>query len=537
MSDATTRKLLEILSQGKDFELRRASALIIGEIRPKGRPTIQALGNLLKDSNPQLRRAGIDALGKLGGEDSLSHLLILVRQGGDEAELAALAAAKIGSAGVKILLKEMEGAAPSVKKAIAAAMARSGAQHAVDTALQSLLDENPEVVDAARRSLESEADRVDEPGRKNLAKRLVSFLSKKEVFARPTAVGASLRILEKLHDPAAEKMLWKWVNSSYPGPIRAAALRALVHLPPPKEKSILKTLMRLLDEKDPGLVRPSLEILGKLTIPASFVGKLLQLLDSPEPFVRVFSLRALRGVDNAKVAEAVMVRLHHPDPEMRRAAEEIASLMPSARKILARQLLASKDVAQSWALVRILRRESGGIDSSTVNALMTRAMMAVEKDEPYSEPLLHFVRKLEPKKSFDLLRKRGMQLRKAKKFAEAVRCLRLLTKEPEFTATERFELALAGLMLSPRRVDQDSRAADPSLTHFLTLAHMDSFRLLDKLKKERIVGAEEYFYLGYHFIERGDQKKSGIDFLKYSLKKWPKSKVAKEAKIKLAAAS
>ena len=537
MSDATTRKLLEILSDGRP-ELRCASALLIGEVQPKGKQVIKALGATLQDPNPQLRRLSIDAIGRIGGKEALPYLFQVLRQGGDDAEHAAAAAAKLGSSGIKTLLKEMEGAAPSVKKAIATALARTGAQHGVETALRSLLDDNPEVVDAARRSLEGEAQRAEPAARKRLAKRMIAFLGKKEVLSKPTAVGASLRILEMLRDPAAEKMLWKWATSNYPAPIRAAALRALANLPPPEGRSVLKALLALVDEKDPSLVRPALEILGKLDVPASFVNRLLPLLDSNEPGVRIFAVRALRRSDTAKVADAVLVRLHHPDPEMRRVSEEVAAGLPAARKILARQLLASKDISQCWALVRILGRETGGIDPGTMKSLTVRALESVEKDEPWSEPLLHFVRRMEPKKTFEILRKRGIQLRRKKRFAEAVRCLRLLTKEPEFSAAERLELALAGLRLSPKRVDPNSRAADPCLPHFLTLAHMDQFRLLERMKKERICGAEEFFYVGFHFIERGGEEKAlGIDFLKFLLKRWKKSKVSRAAKEKLAAAS
>lgn len=536
VADATTRKLLELLAEGRP-DLRCAAAMMLGAIQPKGKQIIKSLGATLQDPNPQLRRASMDAIGKVGGKDALPYLLQVVRAGGEEAELGAESIAKTGSSGVKLLLKEMEGGAPSVKKAIAIALSRSGAQHAVDTALQSLLDENPEVVDAARRSLESEAQRGDESARKNLAKRMIAFLSKKDVLTKPTAVGASLRILEMLRDPGAEKMLWKWATSSYPGPIRAAALRALSNLPPP-DKSALKPLFKLLDEKDPSLVRPALEILNKLPVPSSFLSKLLMLLESPENAIRLFALRALRHIDQAKVADAVLARLHHPDPEMRRVAEEVASGLSSARKVLARQLLASKDVATCWAIVRVLQREVGGIDPSTMRSLSSRALLSVERDESWSEPLLHFVRRQDPKRTFAELRKRGMQLRKAKKFAEAVRCLRLITREPDFSPVERFELALAGLMLSPKKTDSAARAADHCLGHFTTLAHMDQFRLFDRLKKEKIVGAEECFYIGFHFLERGGgEKKTGVDLLKHCLKRWKKSKVSKEAKEKLASVS
>lgn len=536
MADATTRKLLDLLEKGSP-QLRNASALLIGELQPKGKNIIRALGAALADHNPQLRRTVIDSIGRIGGKDALPHLLAVVRQGNDEAEHAAYCIAKIGSSGVKMLLKEMEAGAPSVKKAVAAALSRAGVQHAVDTALQSLLDENPEVVDAARRSLEGEVQRADESGKKNLAKRLIAFLSKKDVLSRPTAVGASLRVLEMLRDPQAEKMLWKWANSSYPAPIRAAALRALANLPPPNDKSTLKILLNMLDEKDPSLVRPALEILAKRELPAASLPRLMPLLDSAEPTVRLFALRALRRADSAKVADAVLTRLHHPDPEMRRAAEEVASGLSAARKVLAKQLLVTKDVAQCWATVRILSRQTGGIDPATMKQLLTRSLDSIEKDEAWSEPLLHFVRRMEPKKTFDMLRKRGLQLRKAKKYAQAVRCLRLITKEPDFSSEERFELALAGLMLSPKRIDQDSRAADHSLTHFLTLAHMDQFRLIERMKKEKIVGPEEFFYVGFHLIERGNHRQLGSEALKYLLKKWSKSKVSKQAKEKLAAAS
>ena len=61
-----------------------------------------------------------------------------------------------------------------------------------------------------------------------------------------------------------------------------------------------------------------------------------------------------------------------------------------------------------------------------------------------------------------------------------------------------------------------------------------SFKLFDRLKKEKALDAADLYYVGFHFSEgSGEELKFGRRILEYVAKRWPKTKDGKAAKNKL----
>src|SRR5437016_1524970 len=103
MVDGTTKKLLRLLQPDQATDLRCAAATVLGEVGGRDPELGHALRDLLDDPEPLVRARVITALGKLRIEPALPQLLARVKAGGEESELAAQAAARLGARGARAL--------------------------------------------------------------------------------------------------------------------------------------------------------------------------------------------------------------------------------------------------------------------------------------------------------------------------------------------------------------------------------------------------------------------------------------------------
>src|SRR5207244_3292685 len=94
----------------------------------------------------------------------------------------------------------------------------------------------------------------------------------------------------------------------------------------------------------------------------------------------------------------------------------------------------------------------------------------------------------------------------------------------------RQELAACGLKLSTKDVAAEARASDTCLQQFAILVHRHAVDPFEYVAKGRWLEAEDLFYLGFHFAEgTGAEKQFGSQVLKLLLKRFPRSKLAKDA--------
>src|SRR5262245_56559 len=116
-------KLLGLLDPDRPPEVRRAAALVLGELGGKDAGLVKRLCELLQDDQPEVRLEVIKAIGKLKVEQAVPPLVARIEKGGEEAEQAARAAARLGAKGTAALQELMHHVAPGVRRYIAAALA------------------------------------------------------------------------------------------------------------------------------------------------------------------------------------------------------------------------------------------------------------------------------------------------------------------------------------------------------------------------------------------------------------------------------
>src|SRR5262249_57377793 len=149
------------------------------------------------------------AAGKLRLEPALPRLLKKIEEGGEESELAAQAAAKLGAKATRALQELMHKVAPGLRRRIAGALAAAGTASARTAALDALLDKDPGVVDAAARALSAEIPSMSAAARRVLGDHPLGLLaSTGKGSLSPASESAVVRLLAALADPRAEAWFW-----------------------------------------------------------------------------------------------------------------------------------------------------------------------------------------------------------------------------------------------------------------------------------------------------------------------------------------
>jgi HEAT repeat protein len=535
MLDATGKKLLRLLEPDNSSELRSAAATVLGELGLRDAEVVRAICDGLADPDAAVRRRLLTAAGQLRIEQALPQLLRKIEEGGEESELAALAAAKLGARGTKALQELMHRVAPGLRRRIAGALAAAGTASAGSAAMDALLDSDPGVVDAAARSLSAEIPTMPQAARRALADHLLRLLAAttKSPLAPPSE-SAVVRLLAALGDPRAEACFWDRIQPGHAVEVRAAALQGLGKSTIAPAKDHLKRLLVCAADADFRVAAPALVMLRGLDVPDRQLADWLPLFVAPDVAVRRLAMEKLGDRDKPQVATALLRQLQHPDRALRSEALARLSNLASGRTALAGALLAEESLDAAWGLARAQEALVGRYDDRAREAIFGRACEYIEAGDRRAEPLSHLLRVADAPAMRDRLEERGIALRKKKHYERALAYLRLLTRDPACAAAVRLEAAGCALKLSTHDLSAEARAADPVLLQFARLIDTHEAETLAFVTKAKWLVPEDLFYLGFHFAEKERaEKKFGGEMLRLVMQRSPRSKLAKDAKSKL----
>jgi len=536
MLDGTTKKLLRLLQSGQPAELRCAAATVLGEVGGRDAELGKALRDLLDDADSPVRACAIIALGKLRIEPALPQLLLRVKDGGSEGELAAQAAARLGARGTKALQDLMPEVAPGVRRKIAAALGAAGNPSAESAAVDSLLDTDPGVVEATTRALIASLPTLPVGPRQALADHLLQLLAHKKKRLSPPSETAVVRLLAALHDPRAEGFLWDRALPPYPVEVRAAALQALGNWAAATREQV-RRLLACAADPDFRIAAPALFMLKGLPVTDRSAADWLPLLDAPDVAVRRVALEKVGARDTTAVAAALLKQLDHPDRDLREDALARLSQLSRGREALMQALLAAETPDQAWVLARAQTPFVKAYSPSWRAELWAKASEALEASDRRTDAFLFLLRAADASETRDRLENRALALRKKKDYARALIYLRALARDPACGLALRLELAACGLKVSRQDLSAEARANDPALEQFARLIHAQALEVTAYLHKAGWLEPADLLYLGFHFAEReGPEKKFGGEVLHLVLKRSPRTKAAQSAKSKLRSA-
>jgi HEAT repeat protein len=536
MADNTLSRLLDIVATSTAFEMRLAALKVLGEIATaKERKVVNTLLTTLEDSDQDIRIAAIEALGRIQAEEALKPLEDLVRQGGAELEPAVHAASLLGARGARQMGKIMHEVSPGLRSRIAAVLAKSNTGGALVVTAQGLLDEDAKVIEATARSLAMEVPAYTSPQRNALAKFLIESLHAKKIA--PKSEAALLRVLSALHDAKADEIFWSRIVPPYAADVRAAALQALGNANGAPTEKRLQALLTCAREKEFQIVAGALMILKKVPVNAKNSKHWIKLLEAPDVATRRFAVEKLHGVESAEVAAALMIQMRHPDRNLREAALKSLLSFAGGRAAILDELLTTDDIERAWFLAKALVPSAQQLSAVQRTKAFTQAAKHHDKDDRRAAPLLFFLRTMDHAWTRDQIEAKAVELRKKKKYLQAISYYRLLAQDPACGEATRFELAATGLKESARDLSADNRSNDPPLHQFARLLQDPAFDLIGHVTRAKWLDAEDLFYLGFHFAEQSHRAKDfGKHVLEMVIKRSPKSDLAKQAKRKLKSA-
>jgi HEAT repeat protein len=527
-------KIVNLLAADRSREVRLAALTVLGELGLRESAVATAVLTCLDDDDAEVRLRAIRAAGQLRLEQALPRLADRLKHGGEEAEAAAEAAAQMGVKGIDSLRSWMGKIVPGVRRYIASALARAAIRQQRRRDLDILVDKDPHIVEAAVAAMAQMIPHMTAKEQRFLAAALLQMGGGKRTRLAPHAEAGVMRLAGLLNDERIAPLLWGRVLPPHPPEARAAALQALGQWIKSPNKEERERLFQCAADTNFQVAAPALMILDRLPLDDKLVPGFISLLHASDVAARRLALTKVGHRDEKEVVDALVESMRHPDATFRNEVMEKLGGTRRGRKALVKQLLQTESLDEAWSIARFLLPHARKNAEEWFDELFTAAISAIEAGDRRAEPLLFLLRETQPGALRDRLDQRAQTLVKKQDFEKALLVYRVLARDPAIGFPIRLGLAMVGLKLSQKQLEEHARAQDPCLHHFALLAADHAADVLRQLEKTAWIRADELYYLGFHFADAtGTLKNFAADVLRLLIKKFPKDKAAASAKSKL----
>jgi HEAT repeat protein len=527
--------LLNLVDQGS-VEQRCAALLVLGALKIRSAPALKTALAALDDANPLVKDFAFRYFEQTEPGDFAPRLLKFLDDGDKEIQDRTVRLlTKSGASVAKLLVK----GAPAASRVWQLNAARVLCAQRGKSALKALLQMLGGGSDEFNKALcdlmtpvvrEMEAREQDE-----FYREVEDFAARLDVKEQRPAVVSAMRILGQLGRAPARRWLFRFVGPEQPPVIRSHALVALLRCLRDQEmrKDEYAKLFPLLEEAEfTEVARLALELLDAHELPEDARPLLAKLMHSPHTEVQKFALRRMGEVGTPATVRTLVEQLGDADYRKRDAAASSLRKIPEARTPLIKELVACEDASKAWSIVELLSSLEGKWRQDTIDALWKRFVKAVEAEERIQGAFLHALKKADEEDTYRRLAEQAGRLVKAKKYKEALGFLLPLREFSAFKPEQRFHLALAQLKLHAHTLATNRH--HPALEALGDLYRGSTYPLFETLKKEKSLGPEELFALGFGLAERaGNERDLGRDLLEFIAGKFPRNKVGKSAKNKL----
>jgi hypothetical protein len=522
---------------GPDFpsEVRCSAVTVLGELGGRDSGVSAAVLDALASDDPAVRVRAVRAAGQLKIDKALPRLLERINHGGLEGELAAEAAAKLGAKGAHALQEVIHKVVPGVRKYIAAALAGADADGSKDASGIAMLQEkDTAVVEAAVNTLAGRIPGLDAKRKRGMADELFELAKSKKAKLTPQGEAGVVRLASLLDDERVEPLLWDRIVPPLPAEVRSAALQALSKFIQSPGKDQRAKLLQCAADPQFRVAAPAMMLLDKLPFTDKQVGEWLGLFDAPDVAARRFALNKVGDRDTAEVANKLLDQVRHPDRKYR--GEVLARLanLSKGRKALAKPLRDAETAEEAWDLARVVAPFAKGDPKTWGDELFAAVGKHLEANDRRVDPLLFVLREAGAAELRDRLEAKAAALLKKEDFEKAFIYYRAAGRDPASGYSIRLGLGLVGLKLSNKNLEAEARMHEPALHHFADLVRQDEPATYKAVEAAKWLGADELYYLGFHFVEHaGVMGDFGAKVLKLLLKRFPKNKLAASAKSKL----
>lgn len=512
--------------------------MVLGDLAPHDPAVVKALGEALQDGSQLLTKYVLEAFEAIGTKAVVPYVLPMLEADDMEHKMrAASIVARLGGDMLGELKKQFDAAPPMQKRLLIDIIARLHRRPAMQVILDTLFQSDFELVKEACQAVRRHINTATPADRKALHKQVVQFMNSAPVKKNERVLTSCLILVGSIGAPDAAKVLLKLTGPRQGMNVRQYALVGLKGMEHTGAVAglVARAMIGYLDEPDyANIVQHALDNVERLDLPASYASHWQKLLQNKYPGVRAFAARKLAAIDNPAINKIMITLLAHSDTQVSEVAAGALARHKTATKLLLDLMAREKDADKVWRLAKILKPHSERIDTATRKKFTLLAGKAIGTDDPRCEAYFYFLRNLEPALADRVLLDAGRRFMAARKWPQAVHCLKQLGATDLFDSDVRYDLSVANLKRSPKDLGLHQRGDDHALRGFQVLMADKQVSLLDRLIKDKTLEASDLFYVGFHFAEgHGAERAFGIRLLEHVAKKWPASKDGKAAKNKL----
>lgn len=525
------------LIQSPDNIRRCGAAAVLAELAPKDPGVVKALGEALQNANQTLTIYLLDALEAIGSRTAVPYVMPLLNAEDMTTRIRAIAIlSKAGSTILPQIKRRLDKARPKEKLVLVDLLARIHRHEAFRIILDLLFDADFNLVKETCEAVRRHIGGAGPKDRLTLHKQVAEFANSARVKKQERVLTSCLLLLGSIGRPEARTILLKYSAPKTSPYVRRHALIGLkgIEFSGAAATAVAHKIFGYLGESDRDIVRHAIDVIARLPVSCFTLTQWRRLLKSKHAVVCAVAARKLAGVDTAANNRLLVELLGHEDNNVCEIAASTLSGRKKATRILLDALAKESDPESAWCLAKILKPHSDAVDKKTLKKFASLAKRYMQTGKPRHEPLLYFVRNVDFKTAESLLLETGLKCKQAKKWAQAVEWLRRLIHTESFDENTSYVLSVCDLKLSSKDFAPHIRAQDNALVGFDRLLRNKSFKLLEQMKKDRTLNADEFYYVGFHFSEQaGGDKEFGEQLLEHVAKKWPASKQGKAAKNKL----
>ncbi len=519
-------------------ELQCAAAMVLGELKPKEAEVPKALLRALKSANETVRPYVLEALARIDAKAAIPHLLPLL-SGPDPARGRAVRTlASLGPDAARELRQSLGKADAQVRQGILEVLGQFKDVDASDALFAGLLDPDPDVARKAAMACSQRLEAMSPEEKSKALREVLGFMESPRVQRIKTPLAACLQVVGAAKDPSAARKVLPYADRRQAPAVRTAALQALSRMPlegAPAAAAAAKILPFLGEEDFNGVVKPALDVLEKIPLGRAEGERLIKLVESPRPQVRLYALKALGPVGTPAAAEALTGALLSVDPQVVERAEAALGSNPAYVPILVKALERQEDLTRAWKITNVLRAHKEILDKATVRKLLARCLALLEKKDGGAPVFFEVVRSAAPAALKEAVLKKGRELLRRGKVEEAERTLRLLHRED--LAGPETEMALAIAQLRRQRLEPALAWRDQghAVQTFSRLAKLEGFPFVKSLQQDAgLISPAGLLYLGFALVERqGADRDAGAEVLRFVARKYAAKEEGRVARLKL----
>jgi len=531
--DKTLKKICDLL-KSRDNMRRCGAAVVLAELAPKNAQVVKALGEALSEGSDTFMNLALEALDVMGSKAAVPYVMPLLDSTEPATRLRASAiVARAGSAIVPEIKKQMPKAGRRQRIVFVDLLARVHTQDSFKVLLEQLFDPDFEVVKQLCEAVRRYTRDAKPADKLKLHKQVVQFMGTKRVKERERVLTSCLLLLGFIGRAEARTILLKYAAPQTSVYLRRHALIGLRGLTytAAGARTVAGKIFPYLDEADTDVIRQVVDVIARLPEGSITPAQSRKLLKSKHTFVRAFAARQLADNDTVAGNRLLVDLLCHDDHDVQEIAAGALAGHKKATQVLLEKLASEKDADAAWRLARILKPHSEAVDKKTLKKFTTLAAKELLAGKPRHKPLLYFLGNVDPAAADGVMLEAGMAHKKAKRWAEAVECLRRLIHSDLFDEKVSYALTICDLKASAKDLSPRFREACHALRGFRVLLRGGADKLLARIEKDRGLDATDLYYVGFHFRDSiGEEHKFGEDLLEHVAKTWPRSREGKAVK-------